>query len=409
MIQYNSALAAPANVEGFVPVEAILVAGYLLAILETWPQRGRAPYVHVKAGLDLGRKEPEGTWKELSIKGYVLRGFMWMAHYLSAYYDGVSAPKINNILVYAIDPEGIPRSYPTLSAAIESVEVLLCSVMHLRNSEFTAEAQRRHCQLVALHTEISSAVAKSKLTARLRDAFHHDMSMLQVHLRVMSLMLDTYGKAPESTWDDYLDDFASILTDIEVMLPYEQEVCDYSRRAVYRPTLGLICPLFCVATKSRDSVQRRHALHLLHNLKRKERCWNSCIATQIAQAVVNLETRLSSPQLGLGTPEDCRVHLESVIFKERQQRILVSYRRMSASGAASVALDTALLPWEPQISSDSDFVQMSRKALACFGYTGIHMLVPAIACQCHPTGRKGSTDTDTSDQTVSTQDDLEFR
>ena len=406
MVQYNSGIMALATVDTSVPKEAILVAGTLLAMLEMWPQKGRAPHVHVKAGLDLGRAESENVWRELSIKGYVLRGFMWMAHLLSAYYDGVSTPKVDSVLVYAINPEGIPGVYTTSSSAVEGVEVLLRSVMHLRSSHNTAEAWSRHRQLVAVHAEISSSIEASKATAHEHGDFHHDLTMLQIHLRVVSLILSTYGTQLESTWDKYHSVFACILAGIETLLPCERQVCNGSKGGVFRPTLGLICPLFGVAIKSRDLAQRQRALFLLHGLKRKERSWNSCIATQIARAVVNLETRFAFLQGEIGTPEECRVRLDSVVFEESQQEIVEFYRRMSAS-KTKAEMESITVPWEPQVDYNYDFVHMSRKALACFGYTGIHMLVPAIECQCHPTPSKFPAIASESD--ISASEDLELR
>ena len=58
---------------------------------------------------------------------------------------------------------------------------------------------------------------------------------------------------------------------------------------VFKSTLGILSPLFLVATKCRNPSIRDRAIKALHSSARRERTWNSCIATILAQFVVHVE------------------------------------------------------------------------------------------------------------------------
>ncbi len=388
MAQYNSAMRLLAT-DTYLSKEAILVCCALFVTFEIWPQRGTAPHVHVKAGLEIGRSEPQSVWKEQSVKGTILRAFVWLAHLLSAYYDIMSPPENTPLLVYPFRSSDAPRSFSFPPTAIESVETLLRSVMHLRNSAINLESRTKHGQLLHHHNKTSSILDDSISSTSDKPDVLHDLEMLRIHMHVISLMLQTYAAETESRWDSYSADFAEILAGVEQAMAYQELNPTTRGSASFYPSLGLISPLFCVATKSRDSRQQQHALRLLHKLKRKERTWNSCIAAQIARAVVNLENGFALKQGAQDIPEDCRVRLDSVAFEPHRQRILVFYRRMSIYKTCP-KVESMAVPWEPLIDVHYDFVHMSKKALACFGYTGVHLVVPPIQCQCHPSAEKTS-------------------
>lgn len=413
MIHYNRGIMALASADRYAPREAILVACGLFATLEMWPQKGRAPHIHVKAGLDLGRREPPSAWTEISLKGFVLRGLLWLADVMAAYHDGASQPQ-GPLLVYAINPVGIPRVFTAMGPAIETVEVIIRSIMHLRNSPVDEDSWTKHRQLVALRDQISSAIDASVTTACEQLDFVEELKKLQIHLRVAHLMLQTYTAGDESVWDAHSADFKKILAGVEHALAYEKLMsADQTRKFSHRATLGYICLLFCVATKCRDNKQRRRALELLHGLQRKERSWNSCIASQIASAVVDTEDRLSQGQdRTQPIPEDCRVRLVSVSFDARGSKIIIFYHRMNSTPKASKpAIESTTMPWEPRIDHSYEFVQLSRKSLSCFGYAGVQLLVSPIECQCHPSQVKKETETSVSppDSETSHEMPLELR
>jgi hypothetical protein len=135
--------------------------------------------------------------------------------------------------------------------------------------------------------------------------------------------------------------------------------------------------LFCVATKSRARTEREHALNLLHKLGRKEKNWNSCVATLVARAILGTENKYSLERNAKDVPEDCRVQVANVVLDPREQKIVVAYRRMTTTGSAEKELQSTNMPWQPPADWDFDFVYISSKSLSCFGYVGVHLDVPA--------------------------------
>ncbi|CAK7263362.1 hypothetical protein SEPCBS119000_000432 [Sporothrix epigloea] len=60
-------------------------------------------------------------------------------------------------------------------------------------------------------------------------------------------------------------------------------------KASFSADLGIVPPLYVVATKSRDRVLRRRAIELLHSSARREGMWDSELAARIGMWVVNIE------------------------------------------------------------------------------------------------------------------------
>lgn len=60
-------------------------------------------------------------------------------------------------------------------------------------------------------------------------------------------------------------------------------------KASFSADLGIVPPLYVVATKSRDRVLRRRAIELLHSSARREGMWDSELAARIGTWVVNIE------------------------------------------------------------------------------------------------------------------------
>jgi hypothetical protein len=73
-----------------------------------------------------------------------------------------------------------------------------------------------------------------------------------------------------------------------------------------------------------------------------------------------------------------------VTVKPSEQQIVLTYKHMEAKETTKPALKSTIMPWKPRIDHNYEFVSISRKALACFGYTGMHLSTPHIECQCHP-------------------------
>jgi rRNA maturation protein Nop10 len=172
------------------PTEMVMVCCSLLLTTELFPKKGNAPHIHAKAGLDLALSQPESAWKEHSVKAQMMHGFLWYCHNLSAFFDVMEPPPPDKtpLLLYAFGPSRIPQKLDSTSDAVECVETLLRSVMHLHHAPTTTDALARQKQLKDALAAISS-VLDSTLATPSKDVYlHQDIRVLKIHLRSISLL-----------------------------------------------------------------------------------------------------------------------------------------------------------------------------------------------------------------------------
>ena len=130
-------------------------------------------------------------------------------------------------------------------------------------------------------------------------------SALEIHYRILSIMLDVPSTKPESTYDAYLNDFREILKQCEDIIKYRQipptnNWAEYEdRMSLFEFDFGMIPPLFSIACHCRDPAIRRKAIRLMRYLHRTEGAWDTCSAGKLAEGIVEIEER------GLTAIESC--------------------------------------------------------------------------------------------------------
>jgi hypothetical protein len=213
------------------------------------------------------------------------------------------------------------------------------------------------------------------------------MRSLQLHVRVIGVMLGTNVVQDEMAFDSCWDDFNYILSEVEELLAYELKPGSERGPTSVRSSLGLIPPMFLVATKCRDPVMRCRALELLHGSRRRERSRNSCVASMMAQTVIDAEEvrprDCQNPQTALPTADE-RVCLTHAAFDRTKAQITIGYTRTVWD--ASNTSEVIIKPWIPTIDDNYEIVQLSRKSLRTYGYTGTILISPRIGL---PVRREG--------------------
>ena len=138
---------------------------------------------------------------------------------------------------------------------------------------------------------------------------------LQVHQRVLLILLSALNSPTEAIYDDFLVDFHLIISDCEKLVKYGRTTDGRTRHTVgmsSRQTFGMIPPLFTLACRCRDPALRRQAVHILHGLRQREGIWDSCTAAQIAQAVISVEEQgLTVLNIGGDVTEHSRIRVVS--------------------------------------------------------------------------------------------------
>ena len=132
---------------------------------------------------------------------------------------------------------------------------------------------------------------------------------LQLQIKVALIMLKMcIDSKPETTYDMFVTDFENIVSRVEELFqflalvdtkPLDQEHTDFSME------LGLVHPLFFVATKCRDWNLRRRAVAQLRKAG-KEGVWEGPIMAVLAQKVMRLEEQ--GVARGTLVPERNRFH-----------------------------------------------------------------------------------------------------
>ncbi|KIV81615.1 hypothetical protein PV11_03786 [Exophiala sideris] len=187
---------------------------------------------------------------------------------------------------------------------------------------------------------------------------------LRFHHRVAYIMLHTLGQEDESSYDDFLEDFGFVLQCCETMM--KQRVSNAASRSpsLVSPTLGLLPPLFFVATKCRDTVTRHKALDLLHDTSVSERQWTSCMATALAKFVVDQEADgLSALAKGDSTTKATkRIRLLHAHFTGAEHKVDLEYAVFLDGQLQGIC--TAILPYKshPSVEIDGVTATMSRKS-----------------------------------------------
>jgi hypothetical protein len=90
-----------------------------------------------------------------------------------------------------------------------------------------------------------------------------DIRLLKVHHRTAILLARTISPTTEMIYDEYLEDFIYVLLEFRDLLEIRSS-------ALFENDLGLIPPLYLVASCCRDPLLRREAISLLRLMHRHE-------------------------------------------------------------------------------------------------------------------------------------------
>ncbi|KIW27629.1 uncharacterized protein PV07_07354 [Cladophialophora immunda] len=221
-----------------------------------------------------------------------------------------------------------------------------------------------------------------------------EYQLLQVHHRVARIMFYTLGRNNEFMYDAFHYDFCFIVEQLEQIITASERAGEPTTtgQSVITPTLGLIPPLFLVATKCRDTPIRQQASQLLHGMLRSERGWTSCMAATISQFVIQEELRPGTTPLNpdglcerpLPRQPRRRIKLDEVEFSSREDKIYLAYTAYSKVDDSPGSKRIASIPYcsHPSVEKNNTTCQMSRKVLRHCGYTGVILFSPQIECHC---------------------------
>ena len=250
------------------------------------------------------------------------------------------------------------------------------------------EAHGRLERLWNVRGQLSFAVDASRQQAHGSKPTYHDLRLLQLHLRVISVILKTIMFQNEMVFDGCREDFDYMLSEAEELLAHELQPGSLRGPTSVGSTLGLIPPLFVVATKCRIPTIRHRALELLQGSKRRERGWNSCVAPVLARVVIEAEEKttilISCPSRDHPLAERW-IRLNRIEFNREGGRMTIHYVRMPQK--APGVKETVIMLWIANIDDNHETGKLSQKSLLAYGYAGTILISPRISCQCFADGK----------------------
>ena len=138
-----------------------------------------------------------------------------------------------------------------------------------------------------------------------------NMALMRVYQTLAMAVMCKDATQLESTWDLYLPQFNYMLAAIEAMIKagFHDRRASHpiSESAPFSCELGIIAPLFLVASRCRDPYIRRSAVALLLQSRRHEGRWDSIGAASVCEKIIEIEEEGLVVQKCHDVPEHRRI------------------------------------------------------------------------------------------------------
>ena len=384
-------LLAHANAQS-VDTEVALACCLCYLAIAIWVERSGAPVLHIDAGLSILRDYQERVSADPLLRSSAVDdGLIPFFHSLvvnaCALSDNYPTAKSGILANHALDL-GLDRANYLLNFtdAFESLDVIIKCILRINMGSTAPRIREKVNNALAAYLDafedlhrrdVKTAIEHQRpQTANLDDLLH-----LQIHHRMAYIMFDGYERGDEMDFDSFLEDFEFIVEQSQIHI--ERTLAQHAGDPGHlRTSLGTIPPLFFVATKCRDRALRRTALELMHRSTHVERAWTSCIATTLANFVIEVEEGVIGTANEDSIPLSSRVILESVEHASMDSLSHLRYRfctddSLSPSRKASMRFRS-----HPSVEQDGETFPMASKVLRACGYSGVTLFTPRLQCHC---------------------------
>ena len=383
-------LASPDSVS----MEVSLACCMLFLAATIWLDRAAAPVIHIDAAQRILRSYSKGVASGTMQRSSVIDD-IYLSEYQSlvvnalAFSDGYprssSGISADYALEFRLDEAG---TFNNFDDAFDALNNVLRCIIRLnaghsmgRVSDKVSAALdnflRSLQQLRRKHYPVTAENADDAVLGTREQAYQQ---LLMYH-RVAIIMFQAGALENELAFDAYDRDFLYMVTECERLL-LEDVIAMPTSASNLRTSLGLLPPLFFAATKCRNRIIRNKALHVLHGAYRSERNWTSCMATALAKFVIEEEGQMQGSSHTATIPTSKRLRLENVELSKQNGKMYIQYLK-GISKQTSVRC-RASRPFEsyPPIEQEGAPIQIDRKVLRAYGYTGIILFTPPIQCHC---------------------------
>jgi hypothetical protein len=269
------------------------VAGLLhiyngLKILKEWKTSRRQKTIAAGSADDLIQNQIEPIFALLEAQTSVYRS----AYNTNHPFYSESPARLQNI-------PSVPTFFKSLFLARDSLSEVAQWMFHILDMEIYAAPDPS--AVSPIRTLLDGwHLAFKTYTASLGDHDYLELrtaSALEIHYRILSIMLEVSSAKTESIYDSYLSDFRALVQQCEDIVKYRESAparswAEYGdRMSLFEFDFGMIAPLFLIACHCRDPALRRKAIRLMRYLHRTEGAWDTCSAGKIAESIVEIEER----------------------------------------------------------------------------------------------------------------------
>lgn len=318
--------------QGHLPLEIILISCLLFAHCDFLMGASAAGLAHLKSGHRIiSENRKRGIQIAPEIVGYIepiILGFMAKSDNYKMREETGPRAKLTEQSTYAL-PE-MPEIFEDLTQANKYLQSALYWVLLL-------ELGQPH-HLLTLTPGVrkyvfdwATAFGRWKASLGNDDPRLKDFQLLLLaHHRMALLILRSLPPENDKCYSRAAADFRIMFAQMRTFLRsgYNNVDKQPDSELVLNVHLGFIAPLYFIATQCRVRDIRCNALEALQDLKVVEGHWNSCVASAVARAAIEVEKRYQ----GIGSMKATRIKVESV-GRLRDGDLSMRYRKVPGIGS----------------------------------------------------------------------------
>jgi hypothetical protein len=277
------------------------------------------------------------------------------------------------------------------TGVVDAIDRLLKCVLRATSKTQTTQTLKNR---IALALDALESKLQEMHMAGILKNDSYDWTHLDLHLQAARVMSLTLGRRDEVGFDGFHAEFRLIVAHCRKMIEWD---ASHPPKKILNAHLGVLPPLFFVATRCREPRLRHEALELLHDAKVSERGWTSCIAFTIAQFVVHAEENVLNvlpEKYGTAALVVHRIRLHQIDVSNRLPEASVTYDVFSSPvidggppstiAACSVARHKSKIayPTHPVVHIDGATCPLPQKVLRACGYSSILLFRAPVECHC---------------------------
>ncbi|OQV10601.1 Fungal Zn2-Cys6 binuclear cluster domain-containing protein [Cladophialophora immunda] len=241
------------------------------------------------------------------------------------------------VLVPALTPKlpSVPERFETPDQARDSFNDCMGSIIHGVKSRHSPDPER--CadgsnflrKWSAVFADFRARADQNLSELERRNCIILEMQRLAVHLWALAASF-----ASEMEFDSWLPDFSQLVA-LGSYIVNTKHLTVPQGRILHYPKfdIGMILPLYLVASRCRHPKLRRQAIDVLHNGPRQEGIWNSAMLASIAERVIEIEEKgLPEVRDCTDVPASARIKLEDATIFTADRKVVAIFVRQSIDG-----------------------------------------------------------------------------